>query len=73
MSEKLKTGVAAGGLFVALVTGISGCYKSWAVLPYRVDQNEREVKAMKEERKVDREILIRIEEQVKAIREEMRR
>lgn len=73
MSEKIKTGVAAGGLILSIGLAAAGCYQAWAILPYRVDQTEREVKTMKDERKIDREILIRIEEQVKALREELQR
>lgn len=73
MSDKLKTNLHAISLAIGIVIAVFALVQAWAILPYRVQQTESEVKAMKDERKSDHEILVRIEEQVKALREELRR
>lgn len=73
MSDKIKVGLTNLSLITGITVGVFGALQAYAVLPYRLEQAEREVRALKDERKVDREILIRIEEQVKAMREEMKR
>jgi predicted cobalt transporter CbtA len=73
VSEKLKSNVAIVSAFVGILAGVFGFIQAYAVLPYRVEQIEKDTRAMKDERKTDREILIRIEEQVRALREEIRR
>jgi hypothetical protein len=73
MSEKLKSNVAIVSAYVGILVGVFGFIQAYAVLPYRVQQVEADTQAIKAERKTDREILIRIEEQLHFLREEIRR
>lgn len=72
MSERITKGLTNLSLIVGILIGVFGAIQSYSVLPYRVEQTEMEVRALKEQGKNDREILIRIEEQLKALREEVR-
>lgn len=73
MSDRTKSGLATLGIVFSIAVGSAGFIQAWALIPYRVQLVEAEQRTMKEERKVDREILIRIEEQVKAMREEVKK
>ena len=69
MSEKLKNNMAAISLFAALVLGPVG---TWAVIQHRVSQTEEEIRGIKEDRKKDHEILVRIDERVNRLLERRR-
>jgi hypothetical protein len=68
MSERVKHWLP----FITLTLGIFGMLgfvQSWAVYPYRLEQTERAVRTLQDDRRVDREILIRIEERIKQLQE----
>lgn len=66
MQEKaIKSNLTVIGLVVSVTAGVFGFVGTFTILPYRINAAEIEIKQLKEERRADREILIRIEEQLK--------
>ena len=68
-NEALKVLAAVVTACLALL----GVFQGYAVLPHRVLSLEKESETTKAEVKSSKEILIRIEEQVRQLREELRR
>lgn len=52
-------------VLLALIGSIYSAVETVAILPYRLDRAEYELKKMKAERDSDREILIRVDESLK--------
>ena len=67
MSQALKSNLTVVSLIGGIVIGVFGFIQAYAVLPYRVDQTEKSIRALQDEAKINREILIRIEERVKRL------
>lgn len=72
-SRTLKTWVAIGALGTALLA-IGGATKAWVILPYRLEQAEKQSEAIKVEQaqtakdlREMKEMLIRIDEKVKKL------
>lgn len=57
------------GLVVGILVGMVGMFGAWFVLPYRVDAAEKKVERLEREQATMREILIRIDENVKVLKE----
>jgi hypothetical protein len=73
MSQALKSNLTVVSLIVGICMGVFGFIQAFAVLPYRVEQSEHSIKALQEDAKSSREILIRIEERVKRVQEDIRK
>lgn len=56
------------GLVVAVLAGLAGLAGAWFVLPYRMDSAEKTLDAHSAQLAQQKEILIRIDENVKDIR-----
>lgn len=60
-------------LFVAVVTGIAALAGAWVLLPYRVNLVEQRTSAVESKLDAQQQLLIRIDENVKALKEAQRR
>jgi hypothetical protein len=59
------------GLAIGIVSGLSGLFGAFVLLPYRIDAAEQEIKQLKTEARVDHELLVRIDERSKRIEERL--
>jgi hypothetical protein len=60
-------------VMISILIGLTGLFGAWMVLPYRVGQNEVKIKVLEDNDRTQQDILIRIDENVKLMREEQRR
>jgi hypothetical protein len=51
---------------IALGT-VASCIASWGVLPYRVTKAEESIAVIQNERRIDHDVLIRVDENVKQL------
>ena len=72
MSEKVQLNLTRLGLAVGLVGGIIGIGGTFVVLPYRLEAAEKRITALEEQVASSRELLVRIDENVKALKEARR-
>jgi hypothetical protein len=71
MSDQTKSALTRLGLAVGIVSGLSGLFGAFVLLPYRIDAAEQEIKQLKTEARVDHELLVRIDERSKRIEERL--
>lgn len=57
------------GVVLGVLMGLVALAGAWLVLPYRMDLAERKIEAVEHEQRQQREILIRIDENVKQMKE----
>jgi hypothetical protein len=57
------------GLAIGIVSGLSGLFGAFVLLPYRIDAAEQEIRQIKTEARIDHELLVRIDERSKRIEE----
>ena len=69
MSEKIQLNLTRLGLAVGICGGIIGVGGTFVVLPYRLESAERRISALEEQVASSRELLVRIDENVKALKE----
>lgn len=69
----VKINLSRLGIIVGVAAAIAALFGAWFVLPYRVGQAEEKIKAVETEQRQQREILIRIDENVKELRRSNRR
>lgn len=69
MSQKLKANLQVISLVLGICIAVFGAVGAWAVIPYRLEQAEAEIRALKDDRATDREILVRIDERVNRLLE----
>lgn len=60
-------------LFIAVLSGASGLIGAFIVLPQRMDAMEVRVEKISNQRESDRELLLRIEERVIAVQNDLKR
>jgi hypothetical protein len=72
MSDEIKQGIERVGIVVGIVAALTALFGAFAVLPHRVAATERRVDTMEVEMKSARELLVRIDENVKALKEARR-
>lgn len=56
---------------VVSIIALFGFFQAWAILPHRVATTERSISVLQDDSKRDREVLIRIEERLKAFQAEL--
>lgn len=61
--------VSKTAIVVAVLAGLGGLVGAWFVLPYRVSAAEQNITVIQNEQKFQRDLLIRIDENVKMLRE----
>ena len=71
MSDQTKSALTRLGLAVGIVSGLSGLFGAFVLLPYRIDAAEQEIKQLKTEARVDHELLVRIDERSKRIEDRL--
>lgn len=69
MSEKIQLNLTRLGLIVGISGGIIGMGGTFIVLPYRLEAAEKRITALEEQVASSRELLVRIDENVKALKE----
>lgn len=67
-SGDVKINVNRVAVFIGVAAGVAGLFGAWFILPYRVGEAEEKIKAVEAEQRQQREILIRIDENVKLLR-----
>ena len=72
MSEKVQLNLTRLGLAVGIVGGIIGIGGTFIVLPYRLEAAEKRITSLEEQVSSSRELLVRIDENVKALKEARR-
>lgn len=72
-SGDVKVSLGRLGVILGVAAAIAALFGAWFVLPYRVGQAEEKIKAVETEQRQQREILIRIDENVKELRRSGRR
>jgi hypothetical protein len=73
MGQALKNNLTVISLSSGIIVGVFGAIQAYAVLPYRVVEMEQKIKMLEEDQRQSREILIRIEERVKRVQEDLRK
>lgn len=69
MSEKIQLNLTRLGLAVGIIGGIIGIGGTFVVLPYRLEAAEKRIGVLEEQVSSSRELLVRIDENVKALKE----
>lgn len=69
MSEKIQLNLTRIGLLVGMVGGAIGIGGTFVVLPYRLEAAEKRITSLEEQVASSRELLVRIDENVKALKE----
>jgi len=69
MSEKVQLNLTRLGLAVGICGGIIGMGGTFIVLPYRLEAAEKRITSLEEQVSSSRELLVRIDENVKALKE----
>lgn len=70
MSDEVKLNIVKASGIIGLLAGLAGLLGAWFVLPYRVGAAETKLAKLETEAQQTREILIRIDENVKQLRAE---
>lgn len=73
MSTRVENGVKYYSTLIGLVVAVFGAVQAFALLPYKVQQNQDAVRAVSEEGRMNREILVRIDERTKMLEETLKR
>ncbi len=71
MSDQTKSALTRLGLAVGIVSGLSGLFGAFVLLPYRIDAAEQEIRQLKTEARIDHELLVRIDERSKRIEDRL--
>jgi len=72
MSDEVKLNLAKVGGFLGIICGLAGLLGAWFVLPYRMAAAETKLLKLEIQAEQTREILIRIDENVKQLKGEKR-
>jgi hypothetical protein len=72
MSERIQLNLTRLGLAVGIFGGIIGIGGTFVVLPYRLEAAEKRITSLEEQVASSRELLVRIDENVKALKEAKR-
>jgi hypothetical protein len=67
MSNETKRNLELGALIIGTILAITSAFGVFYVLPYRMSAAETSISAMQIERKADHDVLVRIDENVKAL------
>jgi len=69
MSERVQLNLTRIGLLVGMIGGAIGIGGTFFVMPYRIEAAERRISSLEEQVASSRELLVRIDENVKALKE----
>ena len=69
MSNETRRSIELGALIIGTLLALVSAFGVFYVLPYRVSAAEVAISAIQIERKADRELLVRIDENVKRLTE----
>lgn len=72
MSNDVKISLQRIGITIGAVSALGALIGSWVVLPYRMTAAEQRIDALQAQVREYRELLIRIDENVKALKEARR-
>jgi hypothetical protein len=67
MSQALTRNITVICAVIATSASVFAFVQGYAILPYRMEKNEQDIKVIKDDARTSREILIRIEERVKQV------
>ena len=73
MSDPIRKRLEVGCALLALATGLSGLFGAFVLLPSRMDAAESTIAKLAERSDRDRELLVRIEERLVKIQEQLAR
>ncbi len=71
MSDETKDSLSRIGLVVGVVSGLSGLFGAFVLLPYRIEAAEQDIRQVKAEARIDHELLVRIDERAKRIEQRL--
>ena len=71
MSQSTRSNLLVVVAIITVALSLFSFFQSFAVIPYRVQETEKSIKALQEDTRTAREILIRIEERVKRVQEDL--
>jgi hypothetical protein len=69
MSENIRINLGRVGAAVGIIAGVAGLLGAWVLLPYRMEAAEKRIASLEQEAKTARELLVRIDENVKSLKE----
>lgn len=72
MPEKVQLNLTRIGLVLGVCGGIIGMGGTFVVMPYKVEAAEKRIAILEEQVATNRELLVRIDENVKALKESHR-
>jgi hypothetical protein len=73
MSAKSESRVNLTATVVGLIIAVFGAVQAFALLPYKVERNQENIKVLEAEMRENREILVRIDERTKFMEESFKR
>jgi hypothetical protein len=71
MSDPIRKRLEVGCAVLALATGLSGLFGAFVLLPSRMETAEKNIAKLAERSDRDRELLVRIEERLVKIQEQL--
>jgi hypothetical protein len=72
VSDDTEVSLKRIGLLLGIIATITSFVGAWAILPHRMNAAERRIEALESEARTSRELLVRIDENVKALKEARR-
>lgn len=69
MSERASKSLNNIAMIVGILIGVGGAVQAALLLPYRVDANEKAIHAIRIKMETDHEILVRIDQTLKDLKE----
>ncbi len=69
MSDETKDSIGRAATILGIISTIAALAGAWFILPYRVGAAERRIDQLETEQRQARELLVRIDENVKALKE----
>lgn len=68
MSDEMKIDLQQIGVAVGILAAISALFGAYVLLPHRMEAAERAIQTLEAESRVNRELLVRIDENVKELK-----
>lgn len=69
MSDETKENISRAATILGILSTVAALAGAWFILPYRVGAAERRIEQLETEQRAARELLVRIDENVKALKE----
>jgi hypothetical protein len=71
MPQRLIVSLKSVTTVVGVIVGLFGAYQSYAILPYKVEENRKRIELMENRTTMDHELIIKMSMDIQYIKENM--